>query len=198
MTWCKCCQDYIHSDRDGLCPYCDNALSASEPERHIRETGQAFLMTKPAPADRPEPSEALAAFQRVIGENPRGNPPGSLGSLVDDVETVRRALSQPAPAVSMPEILSGPCEHVCWTQDGIPKDRRTQIVVIRYTDYQRLERAIAQPSESPAVPDGDWLWRKLMEWCKRRGVAPADYNDLFAIVNEARAAAPTPTDGDKT
>lgn len=37
-----------------------------------------------------------------------------------------------------------------------------------------------------AIPEGDWLWIKLMDWCKKRGVSPASYNDLFAIVGEAR------------
>lgn len=34
---------------------------------------------------------------------------------------------------------------------------------------------------------GDWLWHQFMEWCKHRGVHPRDYNDLFAIVTNARA-----------
>ena len=38
------------------------------------------------------------------------------------------------------------------------------------------------------IPDGDWLWCKLMDWCKKRGTSPASHNDLFAIVGEARAA----------
>lgn len=38
------------------------------------------------------------------------------------------------------------------------------------------------------APDGDWLWVKLMGFCKKRGYAPAEYNDLFEIVKEARAS----------
>lgn len=38
------------------------------------------------------------------------------------------------------------------------------------------------------VVEGDWLWRELMDWCLRRRVRPADYNDLFAIVGRARQA----------
>jgi len=38
-----------------------------------------------------------------------------------------------------------------------------------------------------SAPDGNWLWCKLMDFCKRRGYAPADFDDLFAIVGEARA-----------
>jgi hypothetical protein len=44
---------------------------------------------------------------------------------------------------------------------------------------------LAQPSEPQGVPDGSWLWCKLMDFCKKRRLAPAEYNDLFAIVTEA-------------
>lgn len=33
----------------------------------------------------------------------------------------------------------------------------------------------------------DWLWIKFMDWCKKRGVAPANYNDLFYIIKELRS-----------
>lgn len=36
------------------------------------------------------------------------------------------------------------------------------------------------------IPDGNWLWSQLMDWCKNRKAHPADYNDLFAIVTRAR------------
>ena len=38
------------------------------------------------------------------------------------------------------------------------------------------------------APAGDWLWVKLMDFCKKRGFAPANFNDLFEIVDAARAA----------
>jgi hypothetical protein len=40
----------------------------------------------------------------------------------------------------------------------------------------------------PTIPDGNWLWCELMDWCKKRGVAPAQYDDLFQIVSRARLA----------
>ena len=42
-----------------------------------------------------------------------------------------------------------------------------------------------------AVPKGDWLWCKLMDFCKKRGFAPANFDDLFAIVGVARSLAAT-------
>lgn len=36
----------------------------------------------------------------------------------------------------------------------------------------------------------DWLWVKLMEWCRDRGVSPVHYNDLFSIVKQARQETP--------
>jgi len=47
------------------------------------------------------------------------------------------------------------------------------------------ERKTDSPSPTPC---GGWLWCKLMDWCRKRGVHPGDYNDLFAIVSEARTA----------
>jgi len=37
---------------------------------------------------------------------------------------------------------------------------------------------------------GDWLWAQLMDWCKKRGVAPANYDDLFDIVRGIRHLVP--------
>ena len=42
--------------------------------------------------------------------------------------------------------------------------------------------------QATAAPAGDWLWVKLMDFCKKRGFAPANFNDLFEIVDAARAA----------
>ncbi len=43
------------------------------------------------------------------------------------------------------------------------------------------------PSTMPAKGnDGDWLWKKFMEFCKKRGVSPATYGDLFDIVGDFR------------
>lgn len=44
-------------------------------------------------------------------------------------------------------------------------------------------------SDPDAVPNGSWLWGKLMDWCKAEQVAPANYNSLFAICGEAHALA---------
>ena len=35
------------------------------------------------------------------------------------------------------------------------------------------------------VPNGSWLWGKLMDWCKLHGIAPSTQNALFAICGEA-------------
>ena len=49
-------------------------------------------------------------------------------------------------------------------------------------------------ASSAQAPAGDWLWCKLMDFCKKRGFAPANFNDLFEIVAAARAAPqPSPT-----
>jgi hypothetical protein len=49
------------------------------------------------------------------------------------------------------------------------------------------KKAKSEIIEDKEVDLADWLWMKLMDWCKRRGVAPANYNDLFYIVKELRS-----------
>ena len=53
--------------------------------------------------------------------------------------------------------------------------------------------ACRELAQDTAAPAGDWLWVKLMDFCKKRGFAPANFNDLFEIVDAARAAR-TPVD----
>lgn len=55
-------------------------------------------------------------------------------------------------------------------------------------NQQNMNSASHGQAQAMAAPAGDWLWVKLMDFCKKRGYAPAEYNDLFAIVKEARAA----------
>ena len=65
-----------------------------------------------------------------------------------------------------------------------------------------FRRALAQNTQGDGEAcnvGGSWLWCKLMDWCKKRRVPPAEYSDLFAIAGEAHklAAAPAaPADGD--
>jgi hypothetical protein len=44
----------------------------------------------------------------------------------------------------------------------------------------------ARPERSGSQLTAEWLWSKLMDWCRIRGVSPSRYDDLFAIVGEAR------------
>lgn len=42
--------------------------------------------------------------------------------------------------------------------------------------------------DATEVPNGSWLWGKLMDWCKLHGIAPSTQNALFAICGEAHQA----------
>jgi hypothetical protein len=42
-----------------------------------------------------------------------------------------------------------------------------------------------QPPAQPLTPE--WIWTWLMDWCKRNGTSPANYNSLFRMVSDARA-----------
>jgi hypothetical protein len=48
--------------------------------------------------------------------------------------------------------------------------------------------ALSLAAPAQPAPEGDWLWIKLMDFCKARGFHPGQFNDLFAIVTEARQA----------
>ena len=51
-----------------------------------------------------------------------------------------------------------------------------------------MQKAALAAGQATAAPAGDWLWVKLMDFCKKRGFAPANFSDLFEIVDAARAA----------
>lgn len=43
-----------------------------------------------------------------------------------------------------------------------------------------------QPAQrKPLTPE--WIWTWLMDWCKRNGTSPANYDSLFRMVSDARA-----------
>jgi hypothetical protein len=56
----------------------------------------------------------------------------------------------------------------------------------------RLGELVAHPASGPKALTPEWLWCEFMDYCKRRGVAPANMNDLFEIVKRARALLANP------
>lgn len=57
-----------------------------------------------------------------------------------------------------------------------------------YIERLKAELAACQPVGEPVCNvEGTWLWSKLMDWCKRMGVAPSNHDELFAIAKEAQA-----------
>jgi hypothetical protein len=71
-----------------------------------------------------------------------------------------------------------------------PANYAADYVMVHRSIIGTLRAALASSPETKA-PQGDWLWCKLMDWCRKRGVHPRDYNDLFAIVSDARGAQKT-------
>jgi hypothetical protein len=54
---------------------------------------------------------------------------------------------------------------------------------------QEAADALAAPVQEPV---GNWIWSWLMDWCKRKGIAPATQDSLFAMVEDARNKFTTP------
>ena len=96
----------------------------------------------------------------------------------------------PSDAADLPEtgcskhhlIHCSQCRH-----DNMVRDLRAE------NDRLTTQLAALAAGQATAAPAGDWLWVKLMDFCKKRGFAPANFNDLFEIVDAARAAR-TPVD----
>ena len=62
-------------------------------------------------------------------------------------------------------------------------------------DYQQplYLAAGAQPATPSTQITPNWIWSWLMDWCKRRGVPPSNYDSLFQMASDAlylAAAAP--------
>ncbi|MCO8643182.1 hypothetical protein KGP93_07705 [Burkholderia multivorans] len=72
--------------------------------------------------------------------------------------------------------------------------------------WEAFTAPVSQPAAAPIDPRanrgnsvGDWLWCELMDYCKERGMPPANNDRLFDLVKRARAAwdskpAPSPAD----
>lgn len=64
--------------------------------------------------------------------------------------------------------------------------------VVRAILEAALSHAAGQDGEQCRAASGDadlgtWLWGKLMDFCQKRRMPLAEYNDLFEIVDELRA-----------
>lgn len=78
-----------------------------------------------------------------------------------------------------------------WAGCGMPNELEGHICVIvhqlntlRMINIQQAKKI----KKLESAPDGSWLWVKLMEYCRKRGIGPATQNDLFAIAGEAHKA----------
>ncbi len=83
-------------------------------------------------------------------------------------------------------LLAYEADVAVWTRTP-DKYNYAEVVANRKKIADLLEARTPQEARGP-FPDGDWLWGKLMDWCREHGAHPANYNDLFAIVDEARKA----------
>jgi hypothetical protein len=111
-------------------------------------------------------------------------------SIIDvwQEEGIRAALeAKPAPAGCV-LVDRGALQMVRLALQRDADDGRT----VRGEMLSALDNAThATPAAPPplAALTPEWLWCQFMDWCKRRGSSPANYNDLFQIVDEARKLA---------
>lgn len=86
--------------------------------------------------------------------------------------------------------MSGDLRTNAWelTCTACGKKFKPQTVIqIADEHYEELYKDIAKEDREQILDHcADWLWSKLMDWCKKHGDAPAKHNDLFALVEELR------------
>lgn len=75
---------------------------------------------------------------------------------------------------------------------GHSPDAPTREAAIAKWNRRALSHAAGQDGEQCRAASGDadlgtWLWGKLMDFCQKRRMPLAEYNDLFEIVDELRA-----------
>jgi hypothetical protein len=72
------------------------------------------------------------------------------------------------------------------TQTFDPASANGKLMVAVCDEIIKSQTPVVQDTaQTSSAPNGTWLWGQLMEWCKNRKVAPANYSDLFAICGEA-------------
>ena len=95
-----------------------------------------------------EQAQVFASAWSLVGG------PFDSGGMLETAEQEKAALrallaSKPAvPEGWKPELLYGPCQNVCWTQDMVPRGERIDAVVISHADYERLLAATTAPAQS--------------------------------------------------
>ena len=75
----------------------------------------------------------------------------------------------------------------------VSRERHRGTVLLDADELCAIETALAQAE--PLTPE--WIWSWLMDWCKQNGTSPANYDSLFKMVSDARAAQAEPRTASK-
>jgi hypothetical protein len=126
-----------------------------------------------------------------------GLPAGIDGGMLDRMGKALAEFEDSAASKAMaaePTILQRALDALEYHQEQTRPIENTMLAIaaIRAAISVQLQKpkdivhlAGGEVEQPPIAPNGSWLWCKLMDWCKKRHVAPADFNDLFAIAGEA-------------
>jgi Lar family restriction alleviation protein len=121
------------------CPFCGNDKNIAMANEKHDHSGGYFIACPDC--------DASTGLRFACGDDPRA-------LLIEQwnrrAATSASALARDEASVQgwEPEILTGPCQNVCWTQDMVPREDRINAVVISEIDYQRICAALAVASQA--------------------------------------------------
>lgn len=139
----------------------------------------------------------VRALERMDHDDPQGVRliREHLLHLDNQIDAITRHLSQPAERGEA--VAKAFCFMPSHIVDSVNANLRkgSEAVFTAYTaQHDPLDVPLyTAPPPAAGVPDGTWIWGKLMDWCKARGYAPAAMSDLFAIAGEAHKLSVTPS-----
>ena len=128
---------------------------------------------------------ALEALKQIDEAMPFPVAKLAQAALREALAQERSSDEQPEP--SCPECVLGLC-HCGLRKAEQPIQQRTEELLEIFKDVDQCGPLLGmgQPAQrKPLTPE--WIWTWLMDWCKRNGSSPANYNSLFKMVADARA-----------
>lgn len=129
--------------------------------------------------------EVLSAIREALAEQP---------AIFNDWQPAETA-PKDARILFLPKMFGNQKEqepvNICWwseRDDGWKSDLCNDFGGTEEFDFWMPLPPIQQPASTQSTPlTPEWIWTWLMDWCKRSGTSPANYDSLFKMVSDARA-----------
>lgn len=170
-----------HFDR----PLSDAALAAMKSEFFLGWHAASKKFSKPSKLD-------VEHCRRLISMYENGNESECLSAGSAAIDVLRALTSAHPPAITNGladerEAFEGYASGKMMTHDQFGNRFYDKPTEVAWAAWQARAALTAPPPASTSRLTPEWLWHELMGYCKKRGVAPSNMDDLFEIVKRARA-----------